>query len=151
VVALPAEAGVYALLMHLPRQTVFQAGALGPCRLQRGWYLYVGSARGPGGLRARVGRHLRRGHKRLHWHMDHLRPWVRIHAVWWTTLQTTQERDWVLAAARLPTAVAALPGFGASDSTCSTHLLAFTRRPQFEAFREQAGAARVTPVPQAWR
>ncbi len=36
-----------------------------------GWYFYVGSARGSGGIRARVRRHFR--HKKTaHWHIDRL-------------------------------------------------------------------------------
>ena len=39
--------------------------------LTAGQYAYVGSAHGPGGLRARVGRHLRT-EKSLQWHIDYL-------------------------------------------------------------------------------
>ena len=48
-------------------------GALGRIELQAGTWLYVGSARGPGGLAARVGRHWRDGVPK-HWHMDYLKP-----------------------------------------------------------------------------
>ena len=43
----------------------------GKLTLAAGQYAYVGSAHGPGGLRARVGRHLR-AEKPLHWHIDYL-------------------------------------------------------------------------------
>ncbi|MFO1126305.1 MAG: DUF123 domain-containing protein [Methylocystis sp.] len=39
--------------------------------LRSGDYLYCGSAKGPGGLRARLARH-RRKDKRAHWHVDQL-------------------------------------------------------------------------------
>lgn len=67
---LPASQGAYALLCHLAAPLTF------PWRKQAahldiGWYVYAGSAYGAGGIKARVGHHLRRG-KRPHWHIDHL-------------------------------------------------------------------------------
>ncbi|MEE8332606.1 MAG: DUF123 domain-containing protein, partial [Alphaproteobacteria bacterium] len=67
----PAVPGAYALLILLKRRFAGNIGALGRVDLPPGAYLYLGSARGPGGLRARLARHARRG-KRLHWHVDRL-------------------------------------------------------------------------------
>jgi histidyl-tRNA synthetase len=55
---LPAAPGAYVLMVELtaPLDFVF-AGK--PAHLAPGAYFYCGSARGPGGLAARVGRHLR--------------------------------------------------------------------------------------------
>jgi Uri superfamily endonuclease len=39
--------------------------------LPAGRYLYCGSAKGPGGLKARLSRHMRRG-KSVRWHIDRL-------------------------------------------------------------------------------
>ncbi|MHA1954368.1 MAG: GIY-YIG nuclease family protein [Candidatus Heimdallarchaeaceae archaeon] len=39
--------------------------------LQKGFYIYVGSAFGVGGLSSRIHRHLRRS-KKLHWHIDQI-------------------------------------------------------------------------------
>ena len=39
--------------------------------LPAGRYLYCGSAKGPGGLKARLSRHMRRG-KSVRWHVDQL-------------------------------------------------------------------------------
>lgn len=44
---------------------------MGTFRVPEGKLVYVGSARGPGGLLARVRRHFRRG-KSLKWHIDYL-------------------------------------------------------------------------------
>ncbi|MGE5612498.1 MAG: DUF123 domain-containing protein, partial [Bacillota bacterium] len=59
---IPATPGAYVLVIRLDRAA---AG------LPAGRYLYCGSARGPGGLRARVGRHMRKG-KVVRWHVDRL-------------------------------------------------------------------------------
>ena len=70
IAALPAAPGAYALLLALPR-AVAAPERLGDAPLGPGLYVYAGSARGPGGIRARVARHARRGKPR-HWHVDRL-------------------------------------------------------------------------------
>ena len=52
----------YQLIIELPRTIRFRAGALGPCRLAAGRYVYTGSARR--NLEARIRRHLA-GKKKL--------------------------------------------------------------------------------------
>lgn len=76
----PAAPGAY--LLHLTlltalRVVIHRRGPAGPTRprtfrLPPGEYLYVGSAFGPGGLAARVGRHLDPGAHRRHWDIDFL-------------------------------------------------------------------------------
>ena len=104
-----------------------------------GWYIYIGSAFGPGGVRARVHRHRRRA-KRTHWHIDHLRKITTLVEVWYTHDPTPREHDWARALAASPGATIPLPGFGASGCRCATHLLFFTARPALRAFRRRLGA-----------
>jgi Uri superfamily endonuclease len=89
--------------------------------LSAGRYVYAGSARGPGGLRARIARHLRRGKPR-HWHVDHL------------TEAATSLRAFPVAGGNECALVGKLlkskryrhplPGFGSSDCRrCVSHLL----------------------------
>lgn len=63
--------GLYLLLLELGHSIDLviagQRLALGP-----GLYVYIGSACGPGGLRARLSRHLCGRRRRLHWHIDKL-------------------------------------------------------------------------------
>ena len=62
--------GAYVLLAHLTAaHAVRIRSAAWP--LAAGWHIYVGSANGPGGMRARIGRHLRTD-KTIHWHIDRL-------------------------------------------------------------------------------
>lgn len=90
--------------------------------LRRGAYLYFGSARGPGGLGARIVRHLR-SDKRVHWHIDHLTAVGRITAV--LIRAHGHECDWRSRAQRVLHAPVPLPRFGSSDcSRCPAHLLA---------------------------
>jgi Uri superfamily endonuclease len=51
--------GTYALLLSSAADGVIRVGRLGDLRLQPGFYVYVGSALGPGGVRARLAHHMR--------------------------------------------------------------------------------------------
>ncbi|RLF21737.1 MAG: hypothetical protein DRM97_06350, partial [Thermoprotei archaeon] len=44
---------------------------LGKARLRSGVYIYIGSAQGPGGLGARIGRYLH-GPAKTRWHIDYI-------------------------------------------------------------------------------
>ncbi len=66
----PTSAGAYVLLIRIVIPLKVRAGGR-EALLSPGHYLYCGSARGPGGLRARIARHMRRD-KKPHWHIDQL-------------------------------------------------------------------------------
>ena len=66
---LPAEGGAYVLLLDIPDSTELPTRF--GFKLDGGLYAYAGNAWGPGGLRARCRRHLRKS-KRRHWHIDWL-------------------------------------------------------------------------------
>jgi len=67
---LKAIPGTYALILHLSKKLErIEIGKLGRFAFDAGFYVYVGSAFGPGGLKARLQRHLRTD-KPLHWHID---------------------------------------------------------------------------------
>ncbi len=95
--------------------------------LEPGVYVYVGSAWGPGGLRARIYRHLGLvGRKRLHWHIDRLlaseyvEPLCVVYAVGCRGEQQ--------AAALLSEDFRPVRGFGATDDRVNdTHLFMLTR------------------------
>lgn len=118
---LPADGGAYLLAIRLnAARTVHRPGASG-C-LAPGWYLYAGSAYGPGGIRARAARHLIPG-KRRHWHVDQ----VTAVAASLTALAYPGASECALAAALAAAGLTVpIPGFGASDCRrCESHLLAW--------------------------
>ena len=65
------EPGTYILVLRSTEHCSVKVGRLGVLRLEPGYYAYAGSALGPGGVGARLGRHLR-GPRRAHWHIDYL-------------------------------------------------------------------------------
>jgi Uri superfamily endonuclease len=129
--------GTYALLLHVDRSRTIIVGALGEVTFPSGWYVYVGSAHGPGGLEARLARHRRRVDKRFHWHIDYLRAVANLTEIWLSASQARQECDWAEAAAMLREASVVVPRFGASDCRCATHLFHYPQRPELTAFKSQ--------------
>lgn len=75
--------GTYALILSSATDCLLQIGRLGQLHVQPGFYVYVGSAFGPGGVRARVWHH-QRSSARPHWHVDYLRRTARLVEVWYT-------------------------------------------------------------------
>lgn len=113
----------YLLALWLCQPETVSVGRLGTHLFPAGWYLYVGSARGPGGVAARLNRHARHlgRNKRPHWHIDFLRE----KAVWagaWAGAAYL-ECAWAAEMQRLPHARTIVRGFGASDCGCATHLV----------------------------
>lgn len=119
---LPAMPGAYGLVIQLKRPIRLAIPALDGERLAPGCYLYVGSANGPGGIGARVRRHLRRG-KKQHWHVDRLTARGRVTAV--LTVAGGDECRLGARALRVQGVTVPVAGFGSSDCTdCAAHLMA---------------------------
>jgi Uri superfamily endonuclease len=125
------RAGTYALVTQLGHERVIQVGRLGRFRFEPGWYLYVGSALGPGGLQARIERHAR-AEKRLHWHIDYLLAQGELREAWVVVDTVRRECDWARALAALPDIRIPVPGFGASDCRCGAHLFRASERPRLD-------------------
>jgi Uri superfamily endonuclease len=141
------EKGTYALLLYLGKRMTFaDVGPFGTISLPAGHYLYVGSAHGSGGVRGRVGHHLRPRRRALVWHLDYVRPAMRAVEVWLTYDPDQRECAWAgLIHAALGGAVP-VPGLGSADerqwrrrARCPAHFFHFGRRPRYEAFRAAVG------------
>jgi sugar fermentation stimulation protein A len=125
-----SDGGNYLVLLELPESRTVTAGALGPLPLEKGWYVYAGSARK--NLSARMARHARKGGKRKHWHIDYLCPQAGIiktlPVMSYRNLECELARDLEKLGGR------PVPGFGASDcaakgSRCPSHLFHFPFAP----------------------
>ena len=117
---LPGEPGAYVLLIRLDSELPLDMPSFRGKSLSPGLYAYCGSAYGPGGIRARVSRHLRK-EKPMRWHVDRLTAAGRVEQV--GILVAGRECNLVT---ELLThgGLQALPGFGSSDCrTCAGHLL----------------------------
>lgn len=136
--------GAYVLALYLTSPCTITIGRFGEFDFPAGWYLYVGSARGPGGLQARLARHRRRltKDKRARWHIDYLRDYAEWGGTWTRASDRRLECAWAAKLRRLPESAIPVPGFGASDCTCPAHLLFVPRLPGDGWFRSVLGAER---------
>jgi len=131
-----SQLGTYALVLTSHKTSLVGIGSLGTLELQPGFYVYVGSAFGAGGLAARIGHHTQIA-ARPHWHIDYLRAACDLIEIWFTTETARREHSWAEAAAQLPGAEVPMPGFGSSDCQCATHLFWFQRQPSVRMFRQR--------------
>ncbi|NIR50425.1 GIY-YIG nuclease family protein [candidate division KSB1 bacterium] len=98
-----------------------------------GYYAYVGSAFGAGGLAARINHHLSISN-RPRWHIDYLRQKASIEQIWLTESSQKLEHDWARLLSQMDHARITVEGFGASDCRCASHLFYFRYRPSVSKF-----------------
>jgi Uri superfamily endonuclease len=98
--------------------------------LEPGTYGYCGSAMGPGGLDARIKRHLRRD-KKVHWHVDQVTTQVPVSRA--GTTSRLSECDLVKRVLQSSASTIPVPGFGSSDcKVCASHFLKFESERAFD-------------------
>jgi Uri superfamily endonuclease len=146
-VDLPPAGGAYVLHLAVFFARPLVIEHLGRQHFPAGHYFYCGSARGAGGLRARVGRHVR-GDGQPRWHIDYLRAVAEVREVFYTVTDIPLECAWSQALAQLPEAFIPTPGFGASDcrSGCGAHLIGFRSTSQFDRITAALAARTLTPI-----
>ena len=129
--ALPTSPGSYALQLKLNQPEQIQVGKFAQVEFPPGIYIYLGSALGPGGLRARLGRHIM-GSEKPHWHIDYLRRFAELQAIHYLLAGyaidgLAVECAWSQMLSKFPEADIPLAGFGSRDchSGCRAHLVRF--------------------------
>jgi Uri superfamily endonuclease len=132
--------GTYMLLIRLDQAHELNVGRLGSFPFPPGWYAYVGSALGPGGLDARVARHARKI-KRTHWHVDYLLKYGVLVETWQLECPNRLECHWATTLARSPNAQRAVYRFGASDCRCPGHLVYWRDRPDRNTLQKALDSA----------
>jgi Uri superfamily endonuclease len=144
---LPEAKGTYVLIAFAGQMTRLEIGRLGTFAIVPGFYAYVGSAFGSGGLRARIGHHLE-STAAPHWHIDYLLRVADPVEVWYTTAGQKLEHHWAELFGRTPRFRVPIPRFGSSDyhRSRSSHLFYAKRQPAFRWFEqalwEQCGGVR---------
>jgi sugar fermentation stimulation protein A len=134
------DSGSYLLVLQLGRERLLEIGGLGKVQLQKGFYIYVGSAMR--NLRARIERH-RRKRKGMRWHID----WLRQVADGFLSLPIRSSQRWECRIAQALSAIVkpGPSGFGSSDCRCPTHLFWTEEDPLgMEAFHSLLQSFRMT-------
>jgi Uri superfamily endonuclease len=127
--------GTYVLILHLRDKKEILVGGLGSLVFLTGYYAYVGSAFGPGGLAARIGHHLKSA-SRPRWHIDYLRRESVPAEAWISEQDARRETAWASIMRRMKGVKIPVRGFGSSDSHRESHLFSFDNRPRLHLFRK---------------
>jgi len=136
-----SDAGVYCLLLDLPKRLLLKAGRLDGMTVEPGHVLYVGRARR--NLFARLGRHMRR-RKPRRWHIDYLFPAAIPLGAFVFAGEPQTECEIAARLSRRRDVRRMIPGFGSSDCGCPGHLL-WTPRAAVNGSAASSGAAMVPP------
>jgi Uri superfamily endonuclease len=118
--------GTYTIIVESKSNGYRTFGRLGRASLQKGRYLYTGSALGSGSmsLERRLQRHRVRS-KKMRWHIDYLTtsPRCRVNGAVYVVSDKRLECDANLTIAKELKLGPLLPRIGASDCDCEGHLL----------------------------
>lgn len=111
------------LILSINENLVLSIGSIGYHYFSRGFYAYVGSAKGPGGLKARIRRHLRKI-KKTRWHIDYLtvNNNVSIVTVIYAETHSMEDYESLIASELYRQLKPYIKGFGSSDKDDYTHL-----------------------------
>jgi len=111
------DKGVYIAIFYLPTTQQITVGKLGRFGFQKGFYFYAGSAQR--NLTRRFERHNKKV-KPLHWHIDYVS--ARAKMIGAITVVGGRDCECKLAKGLKILFKPELPGFGASDCRCGSHL-----------------------------
>ncbi|MCL4177143.1 MAG: GIY-YIG nuclease family protein [Verrucomicrobia bacterium] len=138
---LPDDKGTYVLILHVVELKRMEIGRLGTFDIRPGFYAYVGSAFGAGGLRARLAHHLE-AVAAPHWHIDYLLAFATPIEVWHAASDRKLERDWVGLLESDPRFSCPIARFGSSDyhRSRTSHLFFSKSRPSFKWFEQRVRA-----------
>ena len=121
-----------------------QIGKLAQLNVQKGYYLYIGSAMGPGGVISRLKHHSKVSEK-PHWHLDYLRAETEFHEAYALYSPERMECEWAGLIAQSEVASEPLKGFGSSDCQCNTHLFYFSSQAKVaHAVREISAVRKIS-------
>lgn len=137
--------GTYVMILRLQEEKKIEVGDLGNFRFTKGYYAYVGSAFGKGGLRQRISHHVNRADN-PHWHIDYLRAYAEPVEVWVTKSVHKMEHVWANIMRNMPGGNFFLTGFGSSDCKCVSHLYYFSSLPCFQSFKNLLVTNRVSEI-----
>ncbi len=127
--------GTYILILILNKNKKIRIGKLGIINFNAGFYGYVGSAFGRGGLKSRLNHHLKITQSPL-WHIDYFRRYSKIKKIWYKNSQQRLEHVWAELLSSMPEVDHQIELFGSSDCSCLSHFFYFKKMPSISRFRK---------------
>jgi len=122
-----SKIGTYIVVLKSQQAKTIQVGKLAQLDIKQGYYVYIGSAMGSGGVPARL-KHHSKVSKRPHWHLDYLRAATEFYQAHALYSSERKECEWAAMMAKSVAVSQPMKGFGSSDCRCSTHLFYFSSR-----------------------
>ena len=129
--------GTYALILRNRERSTIQVGRTHEIEVEPGYYIYIGSAFGLGGVRTRVNRHCRKT-KPKHWHIDYLREFTAVLGAWVSYGPNRLEHIWAQTLCSMA-GVTLVPSFGCTDCDCLSHLYFSSVAPSFTLYSKLMG------------
>ncbi len=123
-------------MVSVPRNMSIQIGKKGRKSFKKGLYAYVGSALGPGGLRARILRHLRKEKKKF-WHVDYLLEKSTVDEV--IIIESNKKLECFIAGKLAENGLEMIENFGCSDCRCPSHLFRIENKERLLDVLEELG------------
>ncbi len=117
--------GTYCIIFKLKNKLTITVKSGKTYTLQRGTYIYVGSAWNGGGIESRVKRHLKKD-KKKHWHLDFITTTKEFEAQKVITIPNKKAECEV--ASLLNRNYIGIEKFGCSDCSCFSHLFKITQK-----------------------
>jgi Uri superfamily endonuclease len=111
--------GIYILNITLENDAVIKIGKKTEHHFRKGFYLYVGSAAGAGGIEGRLKHHKSKPEK-PHWHIDYLRLHAQVSEIY--VLEGEKELEHSVAEKLKKCFTIPMTKFGSSDCGCEAHL-----------------------------
>ncbi len=124
---IPRDPGLYVIALFLETRICIEIGILGVVCMEPGIYGYVGSARGRGGLRSRIARHIAKD-KKIRWHIDYLTSLRDVRILSIVYIRSKEDLEDVIAniIRSIDCWIPSIRGFGSTDKLSYTHLFRCT-------------------------
>ena len=113
---------LYLIILKNSSEMKIQVGSLGEHEFDKGYYIYVGSAKR--NLFSRIKRHMKKNDKSKHWHIDYLRSKVDFKGFLTFSRKKYDSECTLVNFIDDKTSYSKIvEGFGSTDSECYSHLL----------------------------
>lgn len=125
--------GTYLLLLKNNISREITVGKLGNIFFKKGYYIYSGSAFGPGGLKSRLNRHIAKD-KKMHWHIDYIRQQMDLSDIHFSETEDNCECQWIKSILAIP-GTSIVNNLGSSDCRCKSHFIFIPGRSVFKKLK----------------
>lgn len=126
--------GTYILILYLPKDENLNIGKIGCFSFESGFYAYIGSAFGPGGIGARLKHHLSPS-RNPNWHIDYFKAVAEIREIWFIEGERYFEHLLANILQNMKGVSVPVRNFGATDCSCKAHFFKFDKYKDLQSFK----------------